>query len=152
MKKVLALSLVMFMLLSAFVVSASADADYNDKQFTILLDCTSPNTYQLSTKNGTRPKGTDSAVYVYPQVGPGGGGKYRIYGTNDGSITTLALATNCTVLDAIIYPGQQRRVRQYVNENGFSHAVLTGCYYYGNTGAATGVWSPDCAGNYPYAN
>ncbi len=38
-------------------------------------------------------------------------------------------------------------MRNYVNENGFSHARLTS---WGETGAASvkGAWSPDCAGSY----
>lgn len=93
-----------------------------------------------------------SSSYVYYRSPAEGGVYYSIHGYPKENFDTQP--TNCTIGDsAIMYPGQKRRIRQYVYEWGYRYAFIGGAPTAGRGNTYVfGYWSPDCAGNYPAAN
>ncbi len=96
-----------------------------------------------------RRKDNSSSMYIYYQSGP----RYNTRFSGHGGITDYQALKNCTVGDsAIIEVGMKRRLRTNIYEWGYTYAFIGGCNNAPPNQEIAGVWSPDCAGNYPYAN
>lgn len=136
-KKLAALGATAVMLMSMSLMSVSA-ANTTDEEwgFDISPSFTSYNTRM-------REKTNSSAVYVHYS-----------YGTPS-SITCDVLNSDyrsmCKKTGALAL-GQKGRIAQYVYENGFRWCILKISVPSAPYGGAGGVWSPDCAGSYPYIN
>ena len=138
-KKMIALGIVGAMLTSTGLNCVTA-AETSDSKFSFELRAGGA----ILTKE--RPKTDATGTYVKYNSGPSRGVNFIVYGVKkDGKLV------NDTKGTAIIYPGTQRRIKQYVYENGRRKARLGGAMT-SQYGTAKGVWSPDSVGNDPYAN
>lgn len=149
MKKIFALIISLVMMLSMFSVCSVA-GNIEDTEFKFKL----PKEGYYKVINAGRRKLDNTSAYVHYYSSNVGKVYFSIHGYNSSKYSNIASLTNCTIDEsAIIYPGQKRRIRQYVYELGYKYAFLGGApsTNRGET-SINGVWSPDCAGNYPAAN
>lgn len=149
MKRFLALLAMITILLTVFSVQCVA-GNTTDEVFCFRLPAEGYYTvHQLG-----REKLDASSTYVNYISANTGHVYFSVHGYDNSIYTNIKTLKNCTINDsAIIYPGQQRRIRQYVYEWGFDYAFLGGAPSTGiGDTLICGYWSPDCAGSYPAAN
>lgn len=133
-------------MLSVLPVSAGNTTDRN---FSFQL----PVYNGIGIENNAREKWDDTSTYVCYKAGPWDT-YFMVFGskTNENSPDVSTLV-NCTIGGkAKVGVGEEREVRQYVNEWNFPYAYLGGSSQYYPEEYAVGRWSPDCAGSYPWAN
>ncbi len=149
MKRFIALLAMVSIILTAFSVQCFA-GNTTDTVFNFKL----PAEGKYKVVNSGRAKLDDTSSYVHYYSSNTGKVYFSIHGYNNITFSNITQITNCTINDsAIIYPGQQRRIRQYVYEWDFDYAFLGGAPSTGRGNTyINGVWSPDCAGTYPAAN
>lgn len=149
MKRFLALLAMVSIILTVFSIQGFA-ANTTDTKFDFRL----PAEGYYTVLNSGRRKLDASSTYVHYYSSNTGKVYFSVHGYNSNKYTNIALLNNCTINEsAIIYPGQKRRIRQYVYELGYDYAFLGGAPSTGRGNTyIDGVWSPDCAGSYPAAN
>ncbi len=119
-----------------------------------------PTSWSISSANQeSRPKrikNTDSSVYVsndtnYPEHSV----KFSIYGSNNTNFGDGYNVYSCSQYSEILktynlsIPGNsKRRVRQYINELGYSYAAPF--FQHNGLNYAWGKWSPDCYSSNTY--
>lgn len=149
MKRFLALLAMVSIILTAFSVQCFAGNTSNEI-FAFRLPAEG---FYTVSQLGAEKK-NNSSTYVDYLSANTGHVYFSVHGYDNSIYTDIRTLTNCTIGDsAIIYPGQQRRIRQLVYERGFPYAFLGGAPStgIGNT-LICGYWNPDCSGNYPAAN
>ena len=101
-------------------------------------------------KTPAREKENSSSVYVNLQKAPGGYVQAAAEGYVfiDGEYAWYNMTWNRI---AVLPSVGKWRIRQTIYENGGRQAKLM-IWKYAEKGIASGVWSPDCAGTYPYLN
>lgn len=138
LKRLLALGAAVLMSVSALTVPASA-SNYKDTYWSFSVDADGrPHRTEL------REKTDASGVYVYYKAGTMNGVICDVLNSNNDSMC---------LKQGVIYKGQERKVAQYVYENGYRWCKLelrSDKLYLGAGGS--GVWSPDSVGYYPYVN
>lgn len=136
-KKLAALGATAVMLMSMSLTSVSA-ANITDTSWGFNID---PSHTSIITEK--RAKTDSSAVYVNYTTGTPSSVSFDVLNTN--------LDSMCRKIGSLAR-GQKGRVAQYVYENGFRECHLKVVAPSSAYGGAGGVWSPDCAGYYPYIN
>lgn len=117
----------------------------------ISANASSRDTEWISGKSYIRDKDNSSSVYVQ-NVSDYYYSWVTVYGRISGDNTDYEVDYNpatgqtLTTHDVTIPARSQRRVRQFVYENGYRLAKVV------FSGSGSGWWSPDCEGTYPYAN
>lgn len=150
--KIITFMLVLAIISSVGVLPTFAAGNYTDSSFS--LTCPTYG-YLVCEGNVYRKKLDSTATYVHCISGPSTGVYFTVWGGIEISTNYSVPVANCTRYgQALIYPGQQRFIAQYVYENDYEYAHLGLLTRYatdvGTT--VTGVWSPDSVGSYPYAN
>ena len=149
MKRFLALLAMVSIILTAFSVQCFA-GNTRDESFLFQL----PAEGYYTVINPGREKLDSTSTYVYYRLPDTGHVYFSVHGYSKPQYTDIRLLRNCTKNDsAIIYPGQQRRIKQFVYEWGYDYAFLGGAPSTGRGNTYVfGYWSPDCAGDYTPAN
>ena len=138
LKRLLALGAAVLMSVSALSVPASA-SNYKNTSWSFNVDST--NHWYVTSK---RAKLDSSGVYVHYKAG-------TVNGVVCDVITVEGISM-CNTL-GVVYKGNERLIAQYVYENGFRECKLklkSDTIY--ASGGASGEWSPDSVGSYPYCN
>lgn len=93
----------------------------------------------------TRPKTNTTGTYVSYLTGntQPKGTYYSVWSAGENDTRNGA---------GIIYPGQKRKLAQFVYEKGKRDCYLGVSPNGYNSSEISGVWSPDSVGSYPYAN
>lgn len=138
LKKLAAFGAVAAMVLSLSLTPAHA-ANTSDTEWSFSMD---PSHAVYTTP--LREKTNSSAVYVYYQGGT------VAYLTCD--VLNSESQSMCKGRIGKIDKGAKGRIAQYVYENGFRFCKLQLRGPSSTYGGASGYWSPDCAGSYPYIN
>lgn len=136
-KKLAALGATAVMLMSMSLTSVSA-ANIKNTSWNFNIDWS-----HNSVITDLREKTNSSAVYAKYTDGTAGSVSFDVLNSEKQSMCkkTGGLAK-----------GQEGRIAQYVYENGFRWCHLKVTAPFASYGGAGGVWSPDCAGSYPYIN
>lgn len=144
MKRYAALFFTMVLMVSVFALPASAK---NNEDVPFIFNFS----WTQSTGNTVEgKKEDDSGTYIKASQIPKDGFQVFVDGKrSDGTwIDCTSYAYGTAFLTVT---GAGRLVRQFVYENGYRYARLGG-YKTGADKGATGVWSPDSLGSYPYLN
>ena len=135
--KAICISLFAISILLGSSLEISYASNHSDEVFLFLV---SPG---IIGKSGYRNKEDSSGVYVNYQSGPAGIVFYVLSPDNQ--------VQNSGTGAAVMYVGQQRRIHTHVYENGYTSCALASNNSTA-TGYASGLWSPDSVGTYPWAN
>ncbi len=151
MKKIISVVLCLLSIATLFIIPVSAN-NHTDTNFSFNL----PATYKYIVNLNGRIKQDATGSYILSDsTNVSEGALFSIHGYNSQYPSSASQVTNCTKnTSARIWPGQARRIRQYVYEWGYTYAFIGGSAIT-NAGVGhelTGVWSPDSVGSYPYCN
>lgn len=153
LKKILLICFVaMFVFLNTVVFVSAEGSNNTDSKFSFTL----PGTSFYSVLNSGRAKLNWTGSYISSDsVNPSEGALFSIHGYNSPTVPAGSQAVNCTKgTSARIWPGQNRRIRQYVYERGYTYAFIgaSAITTAGVGKSLTGMWSPDSVGSDPYCN
>lgn len=139
-KRLVAVFMAVIMAFSCMAISASAAEiqPYNNHDDIFFYAADVARGWQSGTEDKTDASGT----YVSFEGTTCDYAKFTVLGGDK---------VNYTSPDAYIYQGTQRLISQYVYEKGQRKCILK-ISRAGYDGTATGFWSPDSVGDYPYAN
>ncbi len=154
LKKGIATFLVTALLATGSAASVSAQT-YNNKDQPFSFTLPGTNYYHVDIQNGQR-KENDTGSYIYSySSNPSEGALFSIHGGHSKSVSSVKDLTNCTKGgSARIWPGQKRRIRQYVYELNYPYAFIGGSAITdaGANKNLSGLWSADSVGSDPYCN
>lgn len=149
-KSIIALFICIFLLTNSIILTSANN--HTDTNFSFNL----PGLSYYAVLNSGRAKLDASGSYISSDsVNPSEGALFSIHGYKYSTFTSVSQIKNCTKgTSARIWPGQQRRIRQYVYEWGYAYAFIGGhaITSAGVGKSLTGVWSPDSVGSDPYCN
>lgn len=153
MKKLFTL-LIAMLLVTTVVLGSGVLADASGNTGDTYFQYTLPQMGTINIYNPGRAKLNATGTYVYLQSGPASGVRFSVWGGYASSWQNTTLLNFTGGGGADIWVTQQRRISQYVYENGRTYAFLgITPRVQGDVGSAlSGLWSPDSQGSWPYAN